>query len=228
MIEQTTLSIENQNKTGNRLSTPKGFITSNDARKKTEVSLQTLYKLYHQGKVKGRQLFPNSPIYFNENSLDDFLTKKTIYKKEKSNRAKVIPVGYFSTTQVMEKAQLTSGQVYSLLKKGTLKTIQKNKSSPIYYEAQSVENFITKHLKNISDQSENTHHVTKAETINDASVSQTVETPLQLSKIVDLDTLALVYPQLKDFFAESRNSTLREFVIELIKICAVNYKKEAK
>lgn len=222
MIEQTTC------KRNNSLSAPKGFITSNDARKKAEVSLQTLYKLYHQGKVKGRQLLPNSPIYFNENSLDDFLTKKTIYKKEKSGRAKAIPVGYLSTTQVMEKAQLTSGQVYSLLKKGILKTIQKNKSSPIYYEAQSVENFITKHLKTFSNQSENTHHVTKAETINDTSFSQTIETPLQLSKIVDLETLALVYPQLKDFFAESGNSTLREFVIELIKICAFNYNKGAK
>ena len=163
-----------------------------------------------------------------KNSLEDFLTKKIIYKKEKSGRAKAIPVGYLSTTQVMEKAQLTSGQVYSLLKKRILKTIQKNKSSPIYYEAQSVENFITKHLKTFSDESENTHYVTKAETINDTSISQTIETPLQLSKIVDLETLSLVYPQLKDFFAESRNSTLREFVIELIKICAANYKQEAK
>ena len=60
MIEQTTC------KRNNSLSAPKGFITSNDARKKAEVSLQTLYKLYHQGKVKGRQLLPNSPIYFNE------------------------------------------------------------------------------------------------------------------------------------------------------------------
>ena len=228
MIEQNTLSIENQNKKVNRFSAPKGFITSNDARKKAQVSLQTLYKLYHQGKVEGRQLLPNSPIYFNENSLDDFLTKKTIYKKEKSSRAKAIPAGYLSTTQVMEKAQLTSGQVYSLVKKGILKTIQENTGSPIYYEAKSVEAFITKHLKTFSDYSENTDHVTKAETINETIVSQTVTTPLQLSRIVNLDTLALVYPQLRDFFAESRNSTLKEFVIELIKICAVNYNKEAK
>lgn len=39
----------------------------------------------------------------------------------------------------------------------------------------------------------------------------------QLQTVVDLNTLALVYPELRDFFVESREATIREFIINTIK-----------
>ncbi len=39
----------------------------------------------------------------------------------------------------------------------------------------------------------------------------------QMSHVIDLNTLALVYPNLRDWLAESRNATIREFIVDTIK-----------
>jgi len=148
MIEQTTC------KRNNSLSAPKGFITSNDACKKAEVSLQTLYKLYHQGKVKGRQLFPNSPIYFNENSLDEFL-KKSSFIKNQTGRVVIAPVGYLTNGQVMEKTKLSTNQVTNLYHKGVIEGVQKDKGSPIFFKEKSVQDFMSSYLKDENNTPEN-------------------------------------------------------------------------
>ena len=38
-----------------------------------------------------------------------------------------------------------------------------------------------------------------------------------LSRVIDLNTLALVYPDLRDWLAENRNATIREFIVDTIK-----------
>ena len=38
-----------------------------------------------------------------------------------------------------------------------------------------------------------------------------------LSRVIDLNTLALVYPGLRDWLAENRNATIREFIVDTIK-----------
>ena len=38
-----------------------------------------------------------------------------------------------------------------------------------------------------------------------------------LSRVIDLNTLALVYPNLRDWLAKNRNATIREFIVDTIK-----------
>ena len=158
MIEQKTLPIENKNT--RRFFSPKGFLTSAQACKKAQMSLQTLYKLYHQEKVEGKQLLPNSPIYFNENSLDEFL-KKSSFIKSQTGRVVIAPVGYLTNGQVMEKTKLSTNQVTNLYHKGLIEGVQKDKGSPIFFKEKSVQDFVSSYLKDENNAPENSAQITE-------------------------------------------------------------------
>lgn len=204
-----------------------GFLTLEQAAKRLNISISSMYNLHRNGYIKGNQVIKNSPIYFSKKSIIEL--EKSYKRKTGASgvKASMIPVGYVSAFEAMKLTNLSSNQLYNLFHLGKIDGIQKCKGGRILCKLDSIKKFMPEKDdykdNTVKLQSCNVEEEVVSSSIGSDRENKNIQSYMRLQDVVDLNTLALVFPQLRDFFAESRTDTLPEFIVNLIKICVARH-----
>lgn len=120
---------------------------------------------------------------------------------KRATRTYLAPKGFLTVTETMKITDLTRGQLIPLFHKKIIKGYQRDKGTPIYFDEQAVKDFVARRINKSSSNSDLTKS-TKDKT---------------LQKAVDINTLILAYPNVKNILFELKDKTLIECVVELIR-----------
>ena len=218
---------------------PEGFVDKKEAAQMLGVTKPYINQLCRKGeldakKIKSRSSGPRFIYAVSISSCEDYKSNK--YNKYK---AEEMPEGFVDVTEAAQMLGMHKNSILHYIYRGELdaKKIKSQKSYRGFKYAVSIRSYedLMEARKNIFKKSEELIEKYRKGDISVDAAYQKIKTNKEdkmnqdnnfklpsidnymLSNVIDLNTLALVYPNLRDWLAESRNATIREFIVDTIK-----------
>ena len=209
---------------------PEGFVDTKEAARMFELPLRHTVALCKRGELESKKIkCEKNPYGFkyavNINSCKDY-----------KNKVEEMPERFVDTKEAARMLGLSVYFIYKYINAGKLaaKKIKHQGGLKYVVSISSCEDLMEAR-KNIFKKSEELIEKRRKEDISIDTAYQKIKTKKEdkmnqdnnsklpsidlyiLSHVIDLNTLALVYPGLRDWLAENENATIREFIVDTIK-----------
>ena len=217
---------------------PEGFVDTTEAARMLGVTKPYINQLCRKGELDAKKIKSRSSCGFKYvvsiSSCEDYKSNK--YNKYK---AEEMPEGFVDVTEAAQMLGMHKNSILHYIYRGELdaKKIKSRKSYRGFKYVVSISSCedLMEARKNIFKKSEELIEKYRKGDISVDAAYQKIKTNKEdkmnqdnnfklpsidnymLSNVIDLNTLALVYPNLRDWLAESRNATIREFIVDTIK-----------
>ena len=193
---------------------PEGFVSTREAARMLKLSSRYIYQLCKKGNLESKKVL--SKI-----GCAGFRYIVSIRSCEDYKNKLKIPQGFVDTKEAARMLGISPTLIRYYIDKGNLenKKILSGRTPQGYRYIVSIRSCEDWMKKGERLQKTKTKKGDKINQDNNPKLSYKLP-PIDLyllSNVVDLDTLALVYPELRDWLAESRNATIREFIVDTIK-----------
>jgi len=134
---------------------PEGFYNTREAASVLNLSMTSIQTMCRQGILKSRRIFnkKQSPVLVYVDEIHALKQKRELKKntktEKKNNVSKNIDIeNYLNSKQVAKILGICVHSAHKLFHQGYIKGLQHTPRGRLYYDKQSVEDFINKHLKN--------------------------------------------------------------------------------
>ena len=212
---------------------PEGFVDKKEAARILGVTKLYINQLCKKGKLEGKKIRNRSsgPCFTYAVSISSCEDYKSKYRK--------MPEGFVGVYEAARMLGMHENSILRYIYRGELdaKKIKSQNSYRGFKYAVSISSCedLMEARKNIFKKNEELIEKRRKGDISVDAAYQKIKTNkedkmnqdnnsklpsidlYQMSHIIDLNTLALVYPNLRDWLAESRNTTIREFIVDTIK-----------